>query len=177
MRYPNRVTMCVSSQAFCAMNCPFCATGQADAPISTAEIVEQVLSGCRMLARGEVAGGPGRVSNVVPSWGWANPRELQPGYQSPTSVDDGFPWRTRMSARGITVSTVGSSQWIRQLADEGLPFTPRGVIARRTTNCATSLCPLTIGSRSPRFSMLRGSTRAKTKRRVSIEYALIKRHQ
>ena len=70
MRYPatrtvaERVTLCVSSQAGCGMNCPFCATGQAGLTrnLSTAEIVEQVLAGARALARGEVAGGPGRVS-------------------------------------------------------------------------------------------------------------------
>src|SRR6476659_6473072 len=40
MRYPNRVTMCISSQAGCGMNCPFCATGQAGLTrnLSTAEI-------------------------------------------------------------------------------------------------------------------------------------------
>ena len=55
MRYPNRVTMCVSSQAGCAMNCPFCATGQAGLTrnMSTAEIVEQVLAGARALQRGD----------------------------------------------------------------------------------------------------------------------------
>ena len=39
--------------------------------MSTAEIVEQVVAGARSLARGEVPGGPGRVSNVV-FMGWAN---------------------------------------------------------------------------------------------------------
>ena len=67
MRYPDRVTMCISSQAGCGMNCPFCATGQGGLTrnLSTAEIVEQVIAGARSLARGDVAGGPGRVSNVV----------------------------------------------------------------------------------------------------------------
>src|SRR5690606_18857742 len=67
MRYPDRVTMCVSSQAGCGMGCPFCATGQAGLTrnLSTAEIVEQVVAGARALARGEVPGGSGRVSNVV----------------------------------------------------------------------------------------------------------------
>src|ERR1700761_2596701 len=52
MRYPDRVTMCVSSQAGCGMACPFCATGQGGLQrnMSTAEIVEQVVAG----ARGEV---------------------------------------------------------------------------------------------------------------------------
>ena len=67
MRYPGRVTMCVSSQAGCGMNCPFCATGQAGLTrnLSTGEIVEQVIAGARALKRGKVAGGVGRVSNVV----------------------------------------------------------------------------------------------------------------
>ena len=63
MRYPDRVTMCVSSQAGCGMACPFCATGQGGLQrnMSTAEIVDQVVAGARSLARGEVAGrsGPG----------------------------------------------------------------------------------------------------------------------
>jgi 23S rRNA (adenine2503-C2)-methyltransferase len=67
MRYPKRVTMCISSQAGCGMNCPFCATGQAGLTrnLSTAEIVGQVAAGACALAAGEVAGGPGRVGNVV----------------------------------------------------------------------------------------------------------------
>ena len=67
MRYPDRATVCVSSQAGCGMACPFCATGQGGLQrnMSTAEIVEQVVAGARSMARGEVPGGPGRVSNVV----------------------------------------------------------------------------------------------------------------
>ncbi|HET8983322.1 MAG TPA: 23S rRNA (adenine(2503)-C(2))-methyltransferase RlmN, partial [Pedococcus sp.] len=74
MRYPNRVTICISSQAGCGMNCPFCATGQAGLTrnMSAAEIVEQVVHAARMLRHGELAGGdaedreaPLRVSNVV----------------------------------------------------------------------------------------------------------------
>src|SRR5690606_12509856 len=46
MRYPDRVTACVSSQSGCGMGCPFCATGQAGLTrnLSTAEIVDQVVS-------------------------------------------------------------------------------------------------------------------------------------
>src|ERR671926_1350269 len=67
MRYPDRVTVCVSSQAGCGMNCPFCATGQAGLTrnLSTAEIVEQVVAGARMLQTRQIPGGPARVSNVV----------------------------------------------------------------------------------------------------------------
>ncbi|HEV3288748.1 MAG TPA: 23S rRNA (adenine(2503)-C(2))-methyltransferase RlmN, partial [Streptosporangiaceae bacterium] len=67
MRYPDRITMCVSSQAGCGMACPFCATGQAGLTrnLSAAEIVAQVVAGARAVARGEIPGGPGRVSNIV----------------------------------------------------------------------------------------------------------------
>ena len=75
MRYPNRVTMCISSQAGCGMNCPFCATGQAGLTLnlSAAEIVGQVVEGIRMLRDGEVGRkeqDPLRVSNIV-FMGWA----------------------------------------------------------------------------------------------------------
>ena len=74
MRYPDRITMCVSSQAGCGMNCPFCATGQAGLTrnMSTAEIVEQVVAGARTLARGEVAGRSGPRSPTSCSWAWAS---------------------------------------------------------------------------------------------------------
>ncbi len=54
MRYPDRATVCVSSQAGCGMACPFCATGQGglERNMSTAEIVEQVVAGARSMARG-----------------------------------------------------------------------------------------------------------------------------
>ena len=49
------------------MACPFCATGQGGLQrnMSAAEIVDQVVAAARSLARGEVAGGPGRLSHVV----------------------------------------------------------------------------------------------------------------
>jgi len=54
MRYPHRVTVCISSQAGCGMNCPFCATGQEGLTrnLSAAEIVEQVVAAARMLRHG-----------------------------------------------------------------------------------------------------------------------------
>jgi 23S rRNA (adenine2503-C2)-methyltransferase len=67
MRYTDRATICISSQAGCGMACPFCATGQGGLQrnMSTAEIVHQVVVAARAMASGEVAGGPGRLSNVV----------------------------------------------------------------------------------------------------------------
>lgn len=58
MRYPRRVTICISSQAGCGMNCPFCATGQEGFTrnLSTAEMVEQVAAAARGLRHGELSG-------------------------------------------------------------------------------------------------------------------------
>ena len=176
MRYPNRVTMCVSSQAGCAMNCPFCATGQAGLTrnLSTAEIVEQVLAGCRMLARGEVAGGPGRVSNVV-LMGMGEPlANYNRVIKALRLLTTDAPGGLGMSARGITVSTVGLVPRIRQLADEGLPFTLAVSLHAPDDELRDELVP--VNNRFPGAEVLDAAWEyaRKTKRRVSIEYALIK---
>ena len=125
MRYPSRVTICISSQAGCGMNCPFCATGQAGLTrnLSTAEIFGQVLSGAQALARNEIAGGPGRVSNIV-FMGMGEPMANYKAVMGAVHriVDPG-PAGLGMSARGVTVSTVGLVPRIKQLATEGLPLT------------------------------------------------------
>ena len=66
MRYPKRVTVCISSQAGCGMNCPFCATGQEGLTrnMSTAEIVEQVVAAARLLRRGELPVVEGRTDGA-----------------------------------------------------------------------------------------------------------------
>jgi 23S rRNA (adenine2503-C2)-methyltransferase len=88
MRYPDRVTMCVSSQAGCGMGCPFCATGQAGLTrnLSTGEIVAQVVAGARLLAAGLVPGvtsrggqgglgGRGTPPRAGGIWGGSSPRD------------------------------------------------------------------------------------------------------
>ncbi len=67
MGYPDRVTVCISSQAGCGMACPFCATGQAGLTrnLSTAEIVDQAVYLAGVAASGVVAGSPPRLSHVV----------------------------------------------------------------------------------------------------------------
>src|SRR6185437_11500012 len=71
MRYPGRITLCISSQAGCGMNCPFCATGQQGLTrnLSAAEIVDQVVAANRAIASGELghraSGTPERVNNIV----------------------------------------------------------------------------------------------------------------
>ncbi|MDT5255669.1 MAG: rRNA (adenine2503-C2)-methyltransferase, partial [Mycobacterium sp.] len=66
MRYPQRNTVCISSQAGCGMACPFCATGQGGLTrnLSTAEILEQVRAGAAAL-RDDFGPVGLRLSNVV----------------------------------------------------------------------------------------------------------------
>ena len=67
MRYRNRITLCVSSQCGCGMNCPFCATGQQGLTrnMSTAEIVDQVIQANRVIATGELAPAATTTTNYL----------------------------------------------------------------------------------------------------------------
>ena len=91
----------------------------------TERYVEQVLAGARSLARGEVPGGPTRVSNVV----FMGMGEPMANYKAVIGavrrLTDPQPDGLGMSARGITVSTVGLVPRIMQLAEEGIPVTLR----------------------------------------------------
>jgi 23S rRNA (adenine2503-C2)-methyltransferase len=176
MRYPGRVTMCVSSQAGCGMACPFCATGQGGLQrnMSTAEIVEQVVAGARALARGEVPGGPGRVSNVV-FMGMGEPlANYRAVIGAVRRLTDPAPDGLGMSARGVTVSTVGLVPRIRQLTEEGIPVTLALSLHAPDDELRNELVPI-----NTRFSVAESVEAAwdyarTTKRRVSIEYAMMR---
>ena len=176
MRYPDRVTMCVSSQAGCGMNCPFCATGQAGLTrnLSTAEIVEQVRLAARALADGEVAGGATRLSNVV----FMGMGEPLANYRSVLAtvrlLVASPPEGLGMSARNITVSTVGLVPAMDRLADEGIPVTLALSLHAPDDELRSELVPV-----NTRWSVDQALDSAwryfqKTGRRVSIEYALIR---
>jgi 23S rRNA (adenine2503-C2)-methyltransferase len=181
MRYPGRITLCVSSQAGCGMNCPFCATGQAGLTrnMSAAEIVEQIVRANRLIADGALrqAQGPGktreRVTNIV-FMGMGEPlanynRVLQ---AVRTMVDQKH--GLGMSARGITVSTVGLVPAINKLAAEDIPVTFALSLHAPDDGLRDEMIP--INSRwkvDEALDAARGYFE-KTGRRVSIEYALIK---
>ena len=176
MRYPGRVTMCISSQAGCGMDCPFCATGQAGLTrnLSTAEIVEQVTAGARALQRGEVAGGPGRVSNVV-FMGMGEPlANYAAVVRALHRLTAPAPEGLGISARGITVSTVGLVPRIRDLATEGLPVTLAVSLHAPDDELRDTLVP--VNTRWPVEEVLEAAWEYadRTGRRVSIEYALIR---
>ena len=176
MRYPDRITMCVSSQAGCGMNCPFCATGQAGLTrnLSTAEIVEQVVAGARALARGEIAGGPGRVSNVV-FMGMGEPlANYRAVLRAVHRLTDPVPDGLGLSARSVTVSTVGLVPAIDRLVDDGVHVTLAVSLHAPDDELRDTLVP--VNTRWPVAQVLDAAFRyyQRTGRRVSIEYALIR---
>lgn len=176
MRYPDRATVCVSSQAGCGMACPFCATGQGGLQrnMSTAEIVEQVVAAHRTMARGEVPGGPGRVSNVV-FMGMGEPlANYKAVIGAVRRMTDPTPDGLGMSARGITVSTVGLVPRIKQLTEEGIPVTLALSLHAPDDELRNELVPI-----NTRFSVAETVEAAwdyarVTRRRVSIEYAMMR---
>lgn len=176
MRYPERATVCVSSQAGCGMACPFCATGQGGLQrnMSTAEIVDQVVDAAGQMARGEVPGGAGRLSNVVfmgMGEPLANYNAVIGAVRRMTSpAPDGL----GMSARNITVSTVGLVPRIKQLATEGIPVTLALSLHAPDDELRSELVPI-----NTRWSVHEAVEAAweyarTTKRRVSIEYAMMR---
>ena len=176
MRYPDRVTMCVSSQAGCGMACPFCATGQAGLQrnMSAAEIVEQVIAGARALVRDEVPGGPARVSNVV----FMGMGEPMANYRAVMGairrLVEPAPDGLGMSARGVTLSTVGLVPRMRQLASEGLPVTLALSLHAPDDELRNELVPINTRWKVTETVQAAWEYAQTTKRRVSIEYALIK---
>lgn len=182
MRYTGRITLCISSQAGCGMNCPFCATGQAGLTrnMSTAEIVDQIVRADAALAAGELGGRkkgdntPDRVSNIVfmgMGEPLANYKRVMDAVRSMVAPQpDGL----GMSARGITVSTVGLVPAIKKLAAENVPVTFALSLHAPDDQLRDELIP--INSRWKVDEALDAAREyfEKTGRRVSIEYALIK---
>lgn len=176
MRYPNRATLCISSQVGCGMGCPFCATGQLGLTrnLSTAEILEQVRVAAKAMAEGRVAGGPGRLSNVV----FMGEGEPMGNYKSVLAAvrqisampPNGF----GISARNITVSTVGVVPGIKKLTNEGIPLRLAVSLHAPNDTLRDELVPM-----NRRFNSLQVLDAAHeyylaSHRRVSIEYALMR---
>lgn len=181
MRYPGRITLCVSSQAGCGMNCPFCATGQAGLTrnMSAAEIIDQVVRANAVIARGELGGKKSddhsleRVSNIV-FMGMGEPLANYARVMQAVRVMVDKKHGLGMSARGITVSTVGLAPAITKLANEDIPVTFALSLHAPDDQLRDELIP--VNSRWKVDEVL-DAARAyfdRTGRRVSIEYALIK---
>ena len=176
MRYSNRVTLCISSEAGCGMNCPFCATGQMGLTrnLSAAEILEQVRIANLLLSRGEIPGGEGRVTNIVfmgMGEPLANYRAVATTCQRLNApAPEGF----GVGARHITVSTVGLAPAVRKLIKEEIPVTLAVSLHAPDDELRNELVP--INQRFDVDDILDAAWEyfEATGRRVSIEYALIR---
>ncbi|MCU1377178.1 MAG: rlmN [Acidimicrobiales bacterium] len=164
MHYADRSTVCVSSQAGCAMACGFCATGQAgfERQLTTGEIVEQV-------ARAVERARPRRLSNVV-LMGMGEPM---------ANYDRVWPAIVRMhddmglSARHLTISTVGIVPGIRRLAGEDLPVNMAVSLHAANDTLRDEMVP--INKRYPLADLMDACADylAAKGRRLSFEWALI----
>jgi 23S rRNA (adenine2503-C2)-methyltransferase len=176
MGYPDRVTVCVSSQAGCGMACPFCATGQAGLTrnLSTAEIVDQVVWFAGVAGRGELPGCPDRLSRVV-FMGMGEPlANYNRVLAAVRRLTDPAPEGLGLSQRHITISTVGLVPGIQRLTDEGLSVTLALSLHAPDDDLRDTLVP--VNQRWKVAEVLDAAWRyaARTGRRVSIEYAMIR---
>jgi 23S rRNA (adenine2503-C2)-methyltransferase len=168
-----RATLCISTQAGCAMGCTFCATGQFGFTrnLSTGEVVEQVARVWSLLGELRPApSAPDHLTNVV-FMGMGEP------FANPGATW-GAAWRLHqglgLSARAITISTVGLVPGIRRAAREALPVNLAVSIHAATDELRDRLVPL---NHTWPIAALLEAVRAyvaATRRRVSFEYALIR---
>jgi 23S rRNA (adenine2503-C2)-methyltransferase len=164
MHYPDRVTVCVSTQAGCAMACQFCATGQAgfQRQLSAGEIVEQVAEAMR-------AARPRRLSNVV----FMGMGEPLANYDRVWGAVTRLHGEMGLSARHLTLSTVGVVPGIRRLAGERLPVNLAVSLHAANDEKRDALVP--INKRYPLADLAAACAEyvKATGRRLSIEWAMI----
>ena len=166
MYYDDRATVCVSTQAGCAMACGFCATGQAgfSRHLSAGEIVEQVVRSARV-----AAGRERRVDNIV-FMGMGEPlANEQATWRAVERIHDDI----GISARHITISTVGIIPGIRALAERPLPVNLAVSLHAANDEKRNALVP--INKRYPIRDLMAACNDylAAKRRRVSFEWALI----
>jgi 23S rRNA (adenine2503-C2)-methyltransferase len=164
MRYPDRVTVCVSTQAGCAMACQFCATGQAgfQRQLTQGEIVEQVVVAMRDAQ-------PRRVSNIV----FMGMGEPLANYDRVWAAVERLHGDMGLSARHLTLSTVGIVPGIRRLAAESLPVNLAVSLHAANDTLRDELVP--INRRYPLAQLADACAQyvAASGRRLSIEWAMI----
>jgi 23S rRNA (adenine2503-C2)-methyltransferase len=168
MRYADRSTLCISSQAGCPIGCPFCATGKFPfgRNLKGHEIVEQAVDAVRLLAAEDR-----RLSHVV-FMGMGEPMaNYQAVIESVRRMSD--PELLGISPRRIVVSTSGLIPRIEQLAEEGLPVTLAISLHAARDELRDVLVPI---NRKYPVSELVGAAQGyatKTGRRVSYEWVLL----
>jgi 23S rRNA (adenine2503-C2)-methyltransferase len=164
MLYRSRATVCVSSQAGCAMGCSFCATGQMGFArhLSVGEMVEQVVIARR-------AALPRRLSNVV-FMGMGEPlANYDRVWESVRRMNSDM----GLSARHLTISTVGLVPGIRRLSEESLPVSLAVSLHAANDELRNSLVPINRKYPIGVLTQACADYVASTGRRLSFEWALI----
>ncbi len=164
MTYDDRVTVCISTQAGCAMGCTFCATGQAGftRQLNVGEVLEQVFFAARAAA-------PRRLSNVV----FMGMGEPLANFPVTVEVVRRLHEYRGLSARHLTVSTVGVAPAIERLALLGLPLTLAVSLHAANDETRNELVPLNRRYPLERLRQACEKWNDTTKRRLSFEWALI----
>jgi len=185
MIYPDRATVCVSTQAGCAMGCVFCATGRLGLlrNLSAGEIVEQVIWAARELKGLRTEGrGLSRQSSVLSPQSSVLTNVVFMGMGEPFANYDRW-WQSverlhdpqgfNLGARSMTVSTVGQVTGIRRLAGEALPINLAISLHAPDDELRSEMMP--INRRYPIAELLAATREyiARTNRRVSFEYVLL----
>ena len=176
MRYSDRATVCISSQAGCGMDCPFCATGQAGLTrnLTAAEITAQVVAAAKVCEAGALKGGPIRLSNVV-FMGMGEPlANYNAVIQSVRNITAPTPDGLGIGARSVTLSTVGLVPGIEKLIDEGVPVTLAVSLHTPDDELRDTLVPINNRWKVKEVLQAADNYSDKTGRRYSIEYALIR---
>jgi len=168
MRYEKRRTLCISTQAGCAMGCPFCATGQGGFArnLSAGEIVAQVLFYARSLA----AEGQ-RVTNIV-FMGMGEPlANYAATWTAIRRLND--PTGFGLGARAMTLSTVGLVPAIRRMSHEPEQVGLAVSLHAPSDELRDRLVP--INRRYPLTQLLQVCEDyvRTTHRRITFEYALM----
>jgi 23S rRNA (adenine2503-C2)-methyltransferase len=171
MGYPGRATVCISSQAGCALACTFCATGQFgfERHLQAGEIVAQVALARAHLRTGALPGAPGRLTNVV-FMGMGEPLANYPRVREALRR---LAEVMGISARGITVSTVGVVPGIRRLAEEPWPVNLAVSLHAADDELRTRLVPL---NRRYPLAEIEEAARyyfERKRRRISLEWTMI----
>lgn len=167
MRYRHGLTLCVSTQAGCKMGCLFCATAKVGFArnLTRYEMLSQLLlANATLRAKGE------RITHIV-LMGMGEP--LDNYDESLAFIRMAVPWCS-ISARRITVSTCGLVPAIERLAAEGLPLTLTVSLNAADDQLRQSLMPAAQVYPVNVVLAAMHSYAAATKRRVTIEYVLIR---
>jgi len=164
MHYRDRSTVCISSQAGCAMACSFCATGQIgfDRHLTSGEIVEQVV-------RAAQSSKDKRVSNVV----FMGMGEPLANFDNVWSAVERIHDDLGIGARKITISTVGVVPGIERLSQKDLPVSLAVSLHSANDKTRSQLAPINRTYPLRKLSEALQSYRRSKNRRISLEWAMM----